>query len=202
LPPAGTYQPQVAIERIVIEHGAACGIALADGRTVRARSFVASTIDAHQTFETLVGRAQLSAAFCGQTRSLPIHRLDVVRPASCLARGAAIFRRGVDPNIKSELKWSIGAETIADCLGGHRGREATACRASYSLAPARSASSDPTPGAARQAQHLLLGNVCRSSPISGGQKYEDFKREFCQRSSRPSPRYWPEHGPDTTYPGQ
>ena len=30
-----------------------------DGRTVRARQFVASTLDVHQTFENLVGRAQL-----------------------------------------------------------------------------------------------------------------------------------------------
>src|ERR1700681_1197334 len=59
----GTFQPPVAIDRIVIEGGRARGIALADGRTVRARQFVASTIDVHQTFETMVGRAQLPAAF-------------------------------------------------------------------------------------------------------------------------------------------
>src|SRR4029077_18204564 len=59
----GTYQPQVALDRIVIEGGRATGVALADGRTVRARKFVASTIDVHQTFEDLIGRAQMPAAF-------------------------------------------------------------------------------------------------------------------------------------------
>src|SRR4051794_21781115 len=59
----GTFQPQVDIERILIEGGRAAGIVLRDGRTVRARQFVASTIDVHQTFETLIGRAQLPAAF-------------------------------------------------------------------------------------------------------------------------------------------
>ena len=49
----GTFAPQVDIERIVIEGGRATGIALADGRTVRARQFVASAIDVHQTFEKL-----------------------------------------------------------------------------------------------------------------------------------------------------
>ena len=49
--------------RIVIENGKATGIELADGRTVRARQFVASTLDVHQTFETLIGREQLPAAF-------------------------------------------------------------------------------------------------------------------------------------------
>src|SRR5713101_8866530 len=58
----GRYQPQVAIDRIVIEGGRASGIALADGRTVRAK-FVASTLDVHQTFEKLVGREQLPEPF-------------------------------------------------------------------------------------------------------------------------------------------
>src|SRR5499433_149 len=40
----GTFAPQVEIERIVIEGGHTTGIALVDGRTVRAREFVASTI--------------------------------------------------------------------------------------------------------------------------------------------------------------
>src|SRR4051812_39865944 len=55
----GTFTPQVAIDRIIIEGGHATGIALADGRTVRAGQFVASTIDVHQTFETMIGRDQL-----------------------------------------------------------------------------------------------------------------------------------------------
>src|SRR4029078_6020107 len=63
---SGTFAPQVAIERILIEGGRARGIVLADGRTVRARQFVASTIDVHQTFENLIGRAQLPAAFAAK----------------------------------------------------------------------------------------------------------------------------------------
>src|SRR5712675_3126610 len=58
----GHYQPQVAIDRIIIEGGQATGIALADGRTVRAK-FIASTLDVHQTFEQLVGRGQLPEPF-------------------------------------------------------------------------------------------------------------------------------------------
>ena len=58
----GRYPPQVAIDRILIEGGRATGITLTDGRTVRARQFVASTIDVHQTFENMIGRAQLPAA--------------------------------------------------------------------------------------------------------------------------------------------
>src|SRR5580704_11357649 len=62
----GTYQPQVDIERVLLEGSRASGIVLRDGRTVRARHFVASTLDVNQTFENLIGRSQLPAAFCGK----------------------------------------------------------------------------------------------------------------------------------------
>src|SRR5260370_21886480 len=62
----GPFAPRGALARIVVEGGRATGIALADGRTVRADQFVASTIDVHQTFESLVGRAQLPAAFAAR----------------------------------------------------------------------------------------------------------------------------------------
>src|SRR5262249_17323321 len=59
----GRFEPQVDIAHIVIENGRATGVELSDGRTVRARQFVASTLDVHQTFESLVGSAQLPDAF-------------------------------------------------------------------------------------------------------------------------------------------
>ena len=78
----GRFQPQVDVERIVVEGGKATGIALRDGRTVRARQFVASTLDVHQTFETLIGREQLPAAFAEKDRRFPVHQVDDLRPAS------------------------------------------------------------------------------------------------------------------------
>ena len=91
----GTFAPQVRIDRIVIEGGRATGIALDDGRTVRAKQFVASTIDVHQTFESLIGREQLPAAAAIEARRLPIHRLDAVRPAPRAAREPALCGGGV-----------------------------------------------------------------------------------------------------------
>src|SRR5690606_11710022 len=59
----GTFQPQVAVARIVVEGGRATGIALIDGRTVCARQFVASTVDVHTTLEGMLGREQLPEHF-------------------------------------------------------------------------------------------------------------------------------------------
>ena len=91
----GRFAPQVELDRIIIEGGQATGIALKDGRTVRARQFVASTLNVHQTFEDYIGRAQLPAAFLKEARRLPVHVVDAVRPASGAARAGALPCRGV-----------------------------------------------------------------------------------------------------------
>ena len=51
------------VDRIIIENGRATGVELEDGRTLRARQFVASTIDVPQTFRKLVGMEQLPEVY-------------------------------------------------------------------------------------------------------------------------------------------
>jgi phytoene dehydrogenase-like protein len=75
----GHYQPQVAIDRIIVEGGRVSGIALADGRTVRAR-FVASTLDVNVR-EACWPRAT-ARAVPPQARRLPIYRLGALRSPS------------------------------------------------------------------------------------------------------------------------
>ena len=86
----GTYQPQAHVARIVIEGGRATGIALADERTVRARQFVASTLDVHQTFEDDDRPRATAGGFPPQARRLQIHAVVALRPASCAARKPAL----------------------------------------------------------------------------------------------------------------
>ena len=85
----GRYQPQVDVDRILIEGGKASGIVLRDGRTVRAKQFVASTLDVHQTFET---PDRPRAAACGvpeKARQLPVHHVVALWIASGAARAGA-----------------------------------------------------------------------------------------------------------------
>ncbi len=49
------------IRAITVELGVATGIELADGRQVKARAFVASSLNPHQTLQELVGRDRLNA---------------------------------------------------------------------------------------------------------------------------------------------
>ena len=116
----GSYQPQVRIERIVIENGKATGIALDDGRTVRARQFVASTLDVHQTFERLIGREQLPTAFLNKLDTFQYTAWSLFGLHLALNESPRFAAETFDPNINRSLKWSIGAETMEDLFSAHQ----------------------------------------------------------------------------------
>src|SRR5258707_14575885 len=95
----GTFAPQVAIERIVVEGGRATGIALRDGRTVRARQFVASTLDVHQTFESLIGRSQLPQALCSKLDAFQYTGWTLFGLYLALEESPRFAAESFDPNI-------------------------------------------------------------------------------------------------------
>ncbi len=116
----GTFQPQVNTDRIVVENGRATGIELADGRTVRARQFVASTLDVHQTFESMVGREQLPAAFLKKLDNFQYTAWSLFGLHLALNESPRFAAEIFDPNINRSLKWSIGAETMEDLFSAHQ----------------------------------------------------------------------------------
>ena len=152
----GTFAPQVAIDRILIEGGRARGIVLADGRTVRARQFVASTIDVHQTFENLVGRAQLPASLRRKARPFSVYRLDAVRVAPRFARAAQIRRRQIRSEHQSHAEMEHRRRDDGGPVHRFRGRQGQP-RAAHRAVRLRSLERDRSDaGAARQAHDLLL----------------------------------------------
>jgi len=120
----GVYQPQVSIDRIVVEGGRATGIALADGRTVRAKQFVASTIDVHQTFEKLVGREQLPEAYRNKLDGFQYTAWTLFGLHLALHESPRFAAEKFDPNINRAMKWSIGADTMEDLYAAHKDVEA------------------------------------------------------------------------------
>ncbi|HEV7837594.1 MAG TPA: NAD(P)/FAD-dependent oxidoreductase, partial [Gemmatimonadaceae bacterium] len=105
----GTFQPQVAIDQILVEGGRATGIVLADGRTVRARRFVASSLDVHQTFDKLVGRSQLPQDFAKKVDAFQYTGWTLFGVHLALNESPRFAAENFDPNINRTLKWSIGA---------------------------------------------------------------------------------------------
>jgi phytoene dehydrogenase-like protein len=184
----GRFEPQVDVERIVVEGGKATGIALRDGRTVRARQFVASTLDVHQTFETLIGREQLPSAFAKKIDDFQYTKWTIFGLHLALNEPIKLNSEKFDPNIARTLKWSLGAETMDDLMVAHADVVANRVPEIVQFGAGPLSSIDPTqapPGkATNYAWHVMPRN-----PNIGEKDYEDFKREFADKIIEKWSRY-------------
>jgi phytoene dehydrogenase-like protein len=186
----GTFAPQVAIDRILIEGGRARGIVLGDGRTVRARQFVASTIDVHQTFENLVGRARLPAAFAEKLDRFQYTGWTLFGLHLALHEPPKFAAAKFDPNINRTLKWSIGAETMEDLFTAFEDVKANRVPRIVQFGSGPLSVIDPTQ--APPGKHTTYcWHVMPFAPDLGGQDDEDFKREFAEKIIATFARYCP-----------
>lgn len=186
----GTYEPQVSIDRIVIENGKASGIALADGRTVRAKEFVASTLDVHQTFESLIGRAQLPAAFVNKLDAFQYTAWSLFGLHLALAESPRFAAEKFDPNINRAMKWSIGAETMEDLFAAHQDVMAGRVPKIVQFGSGPLSLLDPTQ--APPGRHTTYcWHVMPLNPDIGGQSYESWKEDFADKIVECFARYCP-----------
>lgn len=186
----GTYQPQVAIDSIVIENGRATGIALTDGRTVRASQFVASTIDVHQTFENLIGREQLPEAFRQKLDKFQYTTWSLFGLHLALHESPRFAAAAFDPNIDRTLKWSIGAETMQDLFSAHQDVVAGRVPKLVQFGAGPLSLLDPTQ--APPGKHTTYAwHVMPLNPDIGTRDYESFKEEFAERIIETWARYCP-----------
>jgi len=186
----GSYQPQVDIARIVIENGKATGIELADGRTVRARQFVASTLDVHQTFETLVGREQLPAAFLKKLDGFQYTAWSLFGLHLALNESPRFAAETFDANINRTLKWSIGAETMEDLFSAHQDVMAGRVPKIVQFGSGPLSVIDPTQ--APPGKHTTYcWHVMPLNPDIGGKSYDSWKEEFADKIVETFARYCP-----------
>ncbi len=186
----GTFAPQVAIDRIVLEGGRASGIALTDGRTVRARQFVASTLDVHQTFDNLIGRAQLPAAFAQKLDKFQYTSWSIFGLHLAMHEPVRFHAEKFDPNIYRTLKWSLGAETMDDLLAAHK--DVSAGRVPKIVQFGSGPLSVLDPSQAPPGKHTTYAwHVMPLDPDIGGRDYETFKREFAEQMMETFARYAP-----------
>ena len=186
----GTFQPQVNIDHIVIENGHATGIELADGRTVRARQFIASTLDVHQTFEGMVGREQLPAAFLKKLDGFQYTAWSLFGLHLALNESPRFTAEKFDPNINRSLKWSIGAETMEDLFSAHQDVQAGRVPKIVQFGSGPLSLLDPTQ--APPGKHTTYcWHVMPLDPDLGGRSYESFKDEFSDKIIECFARYCP-----------
>ena len=116
----GQYLDNAHVERIIVDAGRASGVQLANGRTLRARSFVASTVDVHQTFESMIGRDQLPSAYRDKVDAFHYTSWSLFGVHFALKEAPRYTSASFDPNINQALKYNIGSETIASLMEAHR----------------------------------------------------------------------------------
>jgi len=176
----GTFQPQVNIDRIVIENGRATGIELTGAQTVRARQFVASTLDVHQTFETLVGREQLPTAFLKKLDAFQYTAWSLFGLHLALNESPRFAAEKFDPNINRSMKWSIGAETMEDLFSAHQDVQAGRVPRLVQFGSGPLSLLDPTQ--APPGKHTTYcWHVMPLDPDLGGKSYDNFKQEFSDK---------------------
>jgi phytoene dehydrogenase-like protein len=186
----GTFQPQVDIERILLEGGKSTGIVLRDGRTVRARQFVASTLDVHQTFESLIGREQLPAELGKKLDNFQYTGWTLFGLHLALEESPRFLAEKFDPNINRTLKWSVGAETMQDLFSAFDDVNNNRVPRIIQFGAGPLSLLDPTQ--APSGKHTTYAwHVMPRNPQIGDRDYETFKKEFSDRILETWARYCP-----------
>jgi len=176
----GTFQPQVDIAGIIVENNKATGIELADGRTVRAGQFVASTVDVHQTFEKLIGREQLPTAYRAKIDKFQYTKWSLYGLHLALNESPRFAAEKFDPNINRVQKWSIGAETMDDLFSAHEDTKNGRVPKIIQFGAGPLSLLDPTQ--APPGKHTTYAwHVLPIDPDIGDQSYEGFKEEFADK---------------------
>jgi phytoene dehydrogenase-like protein len=95
-------------------------VELEDGRTVRARQFVASTVDVPQTFRQMVGLDRLPAEYRAKVESFQ-HTKWALFGLHLSMREAPNYKAAAfDPNVNQALKYNIGIESVDQILAQQR----------------------------------------------------------------------------------
>ena len=185
VPAAGEHRPHRHRER----HAppvSSCSAA----STVRARQFVASTLDVHQTFESLIGREQLPAAFLKKLDGFQYTAWSLFGLHLALNESPRFAAEKFDPNINRSLKWSIGAETMEDLFSAHQDVQAGRVPKLVQFGSGPLSLLDPTQ--APPGKHTTYcWHVMPLNPDLGGQSYEAFKEEFSDKIIECFARYCP-----------
>ena len=187
----GRYAPQVELDKIVIEGGQATGITLKDGRTVRARQFVASTLNVGQTFEDAIGREQLPAAFLKKLDNFQYTKWTHLRPAPRAARAGALPRGEIRSEHPPHAEMAPRRRDDGGTARRARGRdgEPRAGDRAVRLGAAQRDRSDP--GAARQAHDLCLARHAVRARPSAARTTRPSRQEFAERIIEKWAKYAP-----------
>lgn len=186
----GHYRNQAHVERIVVERGRAKGVVLATGEELRARHFVASSVDVHQTFHDMMARGSLPAALEAKLAAFKYTPWTLFGVHFALDESPRFAAAAADPALDSALKWNVGAESIADLMSAHA--DVKAGRVPRIVQFGSGALSVNDPLQAPPGKHTTYAwHVMPLAPDLGGRAWETFEREFTEAIVERFARYAP-----------
>ncbi len=157
---------------------------------MRARQFVASTLDVHQTFDKLIGREQMPEDFRRKLDGFKYTAWTLFGLHLALHESPRFAAASFDPNVNRTLKWSIGAETMEDLFSAHQDVQAGRVPKLIQFGAGPLSVLDPTQ--APPGKHTTYAwHVMPLDPDTGGRSYEDFKDEFAEKIIDGWARYCP-----------
>jgi phytoene dehydrogenase-like protein len=115
----GTFLNQAEVERIEVSGGRATGVSLSDGRHLRAREFVASTVDVQQTFGKFVGADHVPENYRDKVERFRNTEWTLFGLHLALKEPPKYAAAQFDPNIDHALKYNVGSESIAALTQAH-----------------------------------------------------------------------------------
>ncbi|MBC8178476.1 MAG: NAD(P)/FAD-dependent oxidoreductase [Desulfobacteraceae bacterium] len=110
----GRIQEASHVREITVEGGRAVGVALDDGRTIRARRLVASSVDVPQTFLGMVGEDKLDPGFIEKVKAYKFSKWGLFGVHLALNESINYKASAFDPDVNTGLNYNVGLECLED----------------------------------------------------------------------------------------
>ncbi|MHB8767312.1 MAG: phytoene desaturase family protein, partial [Deferrisomatales bacterium] len=104
------------IDRIIVKDGEAKGVVLEDGTVIKAKQFVCSAINPHQTFLELVGQEHLDAELVGRLHQWQYSDTSFFNVHTALYDAPRFTVAEKNPELANALIWVVGYESEADLV--------------------------------------------------------------------------------------
>ena len=176
----GRFMAGAHVDRIIVEGGRATGVELQDGRTIRARQFVASTVDVPQTFNQMVGAEQLPQAYRDRIAAFKHTGWSLFGLHLCLKELPRYLGTDFDPNINQALKVNVGCESLEQLFALHEEVAAGKVPSRVSFGTGQITAYDPSQ--APQGFHTAYAwHAFPYAPDGDPNNVEALKEEFADR---------------------
>ncbi|MBC7347329.1 MAG: NAD(P)/FAD-dependent oxidoreductase [Clostridia bacterium] len=104
------------VKRIVVEDGKATGVELEDGRIFKAKNFVASSLDPHQTFLKLVDPATLDQGFVQRVKDWQWEEISLFDVHLALTEPPRFKAAANNPELNEAFIYLVGYESEAELI--------------------------------------------------------------------------------------